>query len=68
MTRECGRVQIFLPESPRWLMLAGKTEQAKAAIKWARGKGAKDPNILEAEFEEIEMLTTDLGMEKGLPE
>jgi hypothetical protein len=49
-------------------MLAGKTEQAKAAIKWARGKGAKDPNILEAEFEEIEMLTTDLGMEKGLPE
>ncbi|KAB5547407.1 sugar porter family MFS transporter [Coniochaeta sp. 2T2.1] len=44
----------FLPESPRWLLLNGKEEQAFKALKWLRN-GAYDDLALRSEFEEMRL-------------
>lgn len=41
---------FFIPESPRWLMLAGKTEQAHSAMSWMR----PDPASVPVELAEIQ--------------
>lgn len=60
-------MQIFLPESPRWLLLANKPERAKEALRWARGKHGKDPMMLDAEFDEMVDMSSDLHETRGEP-
>lgn len=56
----------FLPESPRWLLLAGKPERARAALVWARGKAAGDAAVLDKEFDDITSMSSDLNEVRGL--
>ncbi|OQU93778.1 hypothetical protein CLAIMM_00250 [Cladophialophora immunda] len=44
----------FLPESPRWLLLHGKNEQALKSITWMRN-GAYDELALRQEYEEMKL-------------
>jgi MFS family permease len=44
---------FFIKESPRWLVLQGRTEDARASITWYRGHNA-DKIALEEELVEIE--------------
>ena len=44
----------FLPESPRWLLLRGKEEQALKSLTWVRN-GAYDALALQSEFEEMRL-------------
>lgn len=44
----------FLPESPRWLLMHGKDEQALKALTWIRN-GAFDRLTLQSEFEEMRL-------------
>jgi hypothetical protein len=57
--------QAFLPESARWLLLAGKPDQAKRSLRWARGKYGRDAMMLDAEFEEMLGMTGDLSERRG---
>lgn len=43
-----------MPESPRWLLLRGKDEQALKSLAWIRN-GAYDRLALQAEFEEMRL-------------
>ena len=56
---------MFLPESARWLLLAGKPDQAKRSLRWARGKYGRDGMMLDAEFEEMVGMTGDLSERRG---
>ncbi|KAK1752331.1 general substrate transporter [Echria macrotheca] len=44
----------FMPESPRWLLLKGREEQALKSLEWIRN-GAYDRLALQAEFEEMRL-------------
>ncbi|KAK3313205.1 general substrate transporter [Apodospora peruviana] len=44
----------FLPESPRWLLLKGKDEEALKALTWIRN-GAYNRLTLQSEFEEMRL-------------
>ncbi|KAK1763774.1 sugar porter family MFS transporter [Phialemonium atrogriseum] len=44
----------FMPESPRWLLLQGKEEQAWKSLTWIRN-GAYDDLALRSEFEEMRL-------------
>jgi len=44
----------FMPESPRWLLLQGKEEQALKSLTWIRN-GAYDELALRSEFEEMRL-------------
>lgn len=57
--------QIFLPESPRWLLLAGRREQAKKSLAWARGKYGKDAVMLDAEYNDMVMMSSGLDEVRG---
>ena len=57
--------QFFLPESPRWLLLAGKPEKAKLALAWARGKYGKDKIMVDAEYNDMVMMSTGLDEVRG---
>ena len=57
--------QLFLPESPRWLLLAGKPEQAKKALAWARGRYGKDTIMLDSEFNDMVGMSSDLDEIRG---
>lgn len=47
-------MQVFLPESPRWLLLAGRHEDARLALTWTRGRAAREDEMaLTEEFDEI---------------
>jgi SP family sugar:H+ symporter-like MFS transporter len=46
----------FLPESPRWLLLHGKEEQALKSLTWIRNT-AYDPVAIRQEFEEMKLNT-----------
>ena len=47
-------MQVFLPESPRWLLLAGRHEDARLALTWTRGKPAREDEMaLTEEFDDI---------------
>jgi hypothetical protein len=50
---EIAGVQLWLPDSPRWLLLSGKGKlQAQAAVERLRGKYA-DPAVVSEEIEEM---------------
>lgn len=54
---------LLIPESPRWLLERGKTEQAKKSLRWHR---PKDGNI-EAEFIEMQMaLESERSVSSGI--
>ena len=57
--------QVFLPESPRWLLLAGRAEQAKRSLAWARGKYGRDKVMLDAEYNEMVMMSSGLDEVRG---
>ncbi|KAK3689085.1 general substrate transporter [Podospora appendiculata] len=44
----------FMPESPRWLLLRGKDDEALKSLTWIRN-GAYDRLALQAEFEEMRL-------------
>lgn len=46
---------LFLPESVRWLVKRGRTDEAWASLSWIRGGDTADAR---AEFEEIKIATT----------
>ncbi|KAK3380817.1 sugar porter family MFS transporter, partial [Podospora didyma] len=45
---------FFMPESPRWLLLKGREEEAMKSLTWIRN-GAYDPLTLQSEFEEMRL-------------
>jgi len=46
-------VQLWLPDSPRWLLLSGKGKpQAQAAVERLRGRHA-EPEVVRGEIEEM---------------
>jgi len=54
---------FIVPESPRWMMSAGKTEEAIATLRKIRGEGVN----IEAEIQEIqESISTESGSWKDL--
>ena len=57
--------QFFLPESPRWLLLAGRPEQAKRSLAWARGKYGKHKMMLDAEYNDMVMMSSGIGEVRG---
>jgi MFS family permease len=57
-------IVAFIPESPRWLLVHGQTEKARAALKRLRGDSFKnDAELLEEEFQEM---VRGIGHEKEL--
>ena len=48
-------LMFFIPESPRFLLMHGKTEQARKALATLRGQSFREhPELLEEEFVEMQ--------------
>lgn len=43
---------FFVPESPRWQLMKGKTEEARKSLNWLRNRGESDAAVA-MEFEEM---------------
>ena len=60
------RLQVWLPESPRWLLLAGRHEDAREALVWTRGKPAKEDEMaLTEEFDDIKKSSAETMPHQG---
>lgn len=58
-------LMFLIPETPRWYLLHGKTEEARKALQWLRGKNAK----IEKEMGELSGLSDETDeSENGLKE
>ncbi|CED83916.1 sugar transporter [Phaffia rhodozyma] len=64
----CGLMLILLPlikESPRWLILKGRNDEALANLAWVRKRGIEDPRVV-AEFDEnVAAITEELAVTSG---
>ena len=59
-------LQVWLPESPRWLLLAGRHEDAREALVWTRGKPAKEDEMaLTEEFDDIKKSSAETMPHQG---
>lgn len=60
VTRVCFLVQLWLPDSPRWLLLNGASrDKAEAALVRARGKFGADAERIRGEFSAIARSVTE---------
>ena len=61
-------MQALLPESPRWLLLAGRPEDARRSLTWTRGKPAKEDEMaLTEEFDDIKKSSAEIPPNQGEP-
>ena len=59
---------MFLPESPRWLLLAQRPEDARRALIWTRGRAAKEDEMaLTEEYDDIKKSSADPVNSGGQP-
>lgn len=63
-------LMFMIPETPRWYISRGRTEEAREALQWLRGKNAKidgemrDIALSDAEVEATESTMTDMFSRK----
>lgn len=56
---------LFIPESPRWLVLQGRTEEGRKALKWLRPRGVPIDVEL-AEIQDAIARERELGGDVGI--